>query len=205
MSDNSLIPMTDAQAEMVGQAIGGVREAGRYIADVLGDLPKDLVGMLLGDALKARRAERLARIWHKAQQKLEADGVTAPEPPSLKIALPILAAAADEGREELQEIWARLLAASMNPNKSLMVRLKFAEALRQLDPLDARLMMAIQQKGGAFDNTKRNEIVSEMRITQDEFFVSFSNLTASGFCADYNGITSGLTPLGREFLRSVVD
>ena len=38
-------------------------------------------------------------------------GATATEQPSISIALPLLIAAADESRDELQEIWARLLAA----------------------------------------------------------------------------------------------
>jgi hypothetical protein len=66
--------------------------------------------------------------------------ITDPEPPSLKLALPILAAAADESHEELQDLWARLLAAAMSPKKSKLIRLRFVEVLKKLDPPDALVL-----------------------------------------------------------------
>jgi hypothetical protein len=45
MGDNNLIPISDEQAKLV-------RAASEYLADILGDLPKDLLGLLVGDRVK---------------------------------------------------------------------------------------------------------------------------------------------------------
>jgi len=51
---------------------------------------------------------------HLARGRLEARGVGEPILPSLTVALPLFRGAADESREELQDLWARLLAAAMD-------------------------------------------------------------------------------------------
>ena len=51
MGENNLIPISDEQAKLV-------RAASEYLADILGDLPKDLLGLLVGDRVKAKRLER---------------------------------------------------------------------------------------------------------------------------------------------------
>jgi Abortive infection alpha len=38
-------------------------------------------------------------------------------------------------------LWARLLAAALNPDQSKQGRLGFTDALKQLDPLDARVLV----------------------------------------------------------------
>jgi hypothetical protein len=57
------------------------------------------------------------KIWNKAKTRLAEQGIEEPAPPNPNVALPILAAAADETNDELQDLWARLLAAAMNPNR----------------------------------------------------------------------------------------
>ena len=203
MSDGVLIPITDEQAKLGQEIVHAARDAGGYLAGVLGDLPKDLVSLLVGDRVKIWRAERLAKLWENAKKRLNDAGVVDPSPPNLKLALPILIAAADENREELQDLWARLLAATMDPNKSQQVRLEFAEALRKLDPLDAKVMAYLSQNGGSFQNTEKTKIAGSLGISLDEFLVSQRNLTNVGFVSDYNTTSAGLMPFGREFLRSV--
>ncbi len=44
-----------------------------------------------------------------------------------------------------------------------------------------------------------------LELSTDEAEVSFQNLNDVGFYRDYNGITAGLTPFGREFLRAISD
>ena len=73
----------------------------------------DLIGLLFGDQVKVKRAERLAVLWHRTHEPLRDRGID-PEPPSLKYAIPILEAAADEENDELQDLWSRLLAAAMD-------------------------------------------------------------------------------------------
>jgi hypothetical protein len=49
MSDDSLIPISDEQAKLGQDLVKAVRDASSYFTDILGDLPKDLIGLLVGD------------------------------------------------------------------------------------------------------------------------------------------------------------
>src|SRR5580704_12287112 len=101
MGDESLIPISDEQAKLGQELIKAARDGGGYFADILGDFPKDLFGLLVGDRVKAKRIERIEKLWRETRERLQDRGVADPEPPSLKYAIPILQAAADEENAEL--------------------------------------------------------------------------------------------------------
>jgi hypothetical protein len=62
MADASnLIPISDAQANTVTEALKTLQRIGGYLKQILGTVPEDLVGMLGGDWLRAKRAENIAR------------------------------------------------------------------------------------------------------------------------------------------------
>ena len=100
----------------------------------LGSVPEDLVGYLGGDWLRFRRAQNIAEMMERSKKKLDARGVTNEEPASLMIALPILRGAADESRETLQDLWAGLLAATIDPSRADGVRQGFAEVIAKMGP-----------------------------------------------------------------------
>ena len=102
MSD-SLIPISDEQAKAIQEALKTLRGFGGFLENTFGTVPQDLVGLLGGDWLKVRRAENLARILDKTKERLRARRVETSEAASLSITLPILIAAADESRDELQD------------------------------------------------------------------------------------------------------
>ena len=66
-----------------------------------------------------------------------------PQPVSPSLAVPLLQAAYDESRPELQELWASLIAAAMDPARSGRVRLSFIDTLKQFDPLDALVLRGV--------------------------------------------------------------
>lgn len=208
MCDNSIIPISDEQAKLGQEIVGAGRDLAGYLAEILGDLPKDLVGLIVGDKVKAKRFIQAEMLLNKTKNYLNEQNVIEPEPPSLNVALPILESAVNENREELQDLWARLLAASMNPNKSNLVRIRFIEALKKLDPLDARVMLCVQQNNASFKMPQGNimsvkhTIARELNLKSDEVEVSTDNLRLTGFIA--LTVTGGfeLTPFGREFLRT---
>jgi Abortive infection alpha len=115
--------------------------------------------------------------------------------------LSTLAAAAGETDEELGDLWARLLVASMNPDRSKRVRLRFVDALEQMDPLDAVLLKWINQNsGGRVDAAARVAAMKELNLTSDEVETSFTNFANVGFSEGEE-----LTPLGREFIGVVMN
>ncbi len=210
MSNNSIIPISDEQAKLGQEIVGAGRDLGSYLAKILGDLPQDLVGLIIGDKVKARRLVQAEKLWETAKHYLREQQVTEPEPPSLNVVIPILEAAVNENREELQDLWARLLAASMNPKKSNLVRLKFIEISKKFDPLDARVLdWMYSHEGGIFSNLPdkgMKQIQSDLTISEDEILVSLENLADLGLINDPRNTGSGaytLRPFGREFLRSV--
>jgi DNA-binding MarR family transcriptional regulator len=212
---DSLIPISDEQAKLGQELVGAGRDAGGWLADFLGELPRDLLGLLAGDKVKVRRAERLAKLWDEAKKRLADQGIGEPTPANPKLVLPILAAAADENNEELQDLWARLLAAAMNPDQSKQGRLRFTDALKKLDPLDARVLIWMHGHGDSTNMGKQNKMSEELGVSRDEVDVSVNNLVKANFAgpAGMNPFTGqsntsatliGLTPFGREFLRIVL-
>jgi abortive infection alpha-like protein len=211
MSDpGNLIPISDEQAKAIQQAIKALRGLGGFLEKTFGTVPQDVVGLLGGDWLKVRRAENIARIVQKAKERLEARHVETPEPASLSLALPLLVAAADESRDELQDLWARLLAAAADPARASRFRLAFIEAVKSMDPLDAGVLQASQaQHGGAMGDQVRNRLAEALHVSRDEVDISIFNLKKLGLVlpspafnpSPYDALA--ISPFGREFLRAV--
>jgi hypothetical protein len=138
MSD-SLIPISDEQAKLGQEALKALRGLGGFFEQALGSVPEDLIGYLGGDWLRVRRGENIARMLRQAKARLEATETTDIKPATLTVALPILQGAADEDRDELVDLWARLLANAMDPTLC-SVRARFIDAVKQMDPPDAVLL-----------------------------------------------------------------
>jgi Abortive infection alpha len=178
MGDDSLIPISDEQAKLGQELVKAVRDGSGYFTDILGDLPRDLVGLLIGDGVKAKRIERIAVLWQKTRERLRDRGISDdPEPPSLKYAIPILQAAADEENEELQDLWSRLLAAAMDPNRRDAMRQSFITTVKQMDPIDALVLKAVHVNGSqAWQANGRDVIASKLNCAREEVLVSFEHL-----------------------------
>lgn len=117
--------------------------------------------------------------------------------------LPILVAAADESRDELQDIWARLLAAAADPSRARAFRIAFIEAAKKLDPLDAAVLQATHAGGGGIQDQTRNSLAAQLHVSRDEVDVSIANLTKLELVMQVNTSFAGLSPFGREFVRTV--
>jgi hypothetical protein len=97
----------------------------------LGSSPEDLIGYFAGDRLRIRRAENIVRMMYQAKERLLERGVEQTKPATLSIALPLLEGAADEDREELVDLWARLLANAMDPRMD-SVQYEFIDAAKKM-------------------------------------------------------------------------
>jgi hypothetical protein len=203
MSDSGS-PVPTEQALKVLQGVGG------FLREMFGTVPEDLVGYFGGDWLKVRRAENAARLIEEARERLRARNQT-PEPPSMSIVMPLLIAAADEDRDELRDIWARLLAAAADPTRAKAFRLRFIETVKQMDPLDAAVLQGAQQLPdvGRLLGSDRNQLVQQLNATSDEIEVSVSNLIRLGLAHSLTVSPAGgdtvTSAFGREFLRAVSD
>jgi hypothetical protein len=206
---NPLIPITDEHAKAIQEALKAFQEAlktlqgsASFLREMFGTVPEDVVALLGGNWLKVRRAEQLVRMLDKAKERLRARRVEAPEPASLSIVLPIFVAAADESREELVDIWARLLAAAADPARAKSFRLAFIETVKKMDPLDAAVLQTVQADAAGFiTGETRNRVAAQLNASRDEVDVSIDNLQTLRLISP----NSNVSPFGREFLRTVSD
>lgn len=198
MSD-SLIPISDEQAKLGQEALKTLQGLAGFLKETFGTLPQDVVGMLGGDYLKVKRAENLYRMFQKAKKRLEDNHVREPDA-SPSLALPIMLAAADESRDELQEIWAALLAAAADPARNKAFRLKFIDIAKKLDPIDITVLQVMADMGNVLNPVVRG-LLLERGLNNDEIQISVNNLIDLGLLG--NPSTAMVYPLGKEFLRAV--
>jgi hypothetical protein len=137
------------------------------------------------------------------QERLKKRGIK-PEQISLSRALPILIAAADESIDELQELWARLLAAAADPARAKFFRLQFIQVVKQMDPLDAAVLQAVREKGGGVSGQIQEAIAALLKVRREEVSVSLDNLTRLNLM-DHPHIQYHISALGREFLLAISD
>ncbi len=177
---------------------------------MLGTVPKDAVGLVIGDPLRAARTiiagklDDLVDQIHKRRNVRERLAVS----PSLGI--PLLQAAYDEARPELQELWAELIASAEDPHRTHLVRKSFIDKLKQFDPYDALVLRA---RHGLPENFAANvsvyNVISErLEISQDDVFLSVDHLVQLG-CAEISPINPTLSFLlsryGKALMRACSD
>jgi hypothetical protein len=209
---DELIPISDEQANAIQEAaklgvegIQALRELGGFLKEVFGGVPKNLIGLLGGDYIEYRRLLNLSALRAKLQDELGRLGVRELMPPRLTLSLPILTAAADESDSELQALWARLLAAAMDPNRSTQVRQLFIDIVKKMDPMDARALSKLTESL-QLSPSHRDFLANSFRVSADEIEVSFIHLAELGCVEDLpSGMPRwrnvGLTAVGRELGR----
>ena len=202
--DDSLVPISDEQAKLGQEALKVLAGFGGYLREILGTVPEDLVGLCGGDWLKVRRAENLAATLRKSKERLKARGVTHTEPANLKIALPLFEAAANEGSEQLQDMWARLLASAVDPKRAAQVRLEFIDAVKLMEPLDAGVIEKLGQHAN-YSPSARDAMMTAFKATSDEVEVAFENLHKLELLSEPMASVTNVrvTPKGRMLLRAV--
>jgi hypothetical protein len=206
MSDpGSLIPINDEQAKAIQEALKILQGMGSFLKDTVGTIPEDLVGILLGDWLRVRRAENLERMFRKAQERLNERKIKT-APPSISLARPLMIAAADEDRDELQDLWARLLAAAADPARAKSFRLRFITVAKEMDPLDAAVLQQVStHHDGRVTGAIRNQIADALGRKRDEVDVSIDNLSDLRLLGIPYPPDGTITHFGREFLRAISD
>jgi len=130
-------------AKASSNAIDAAREAAQFFNRVLGNPIADAVGMTVGDPLRFVRILSIDWYSRKVEEILKTRGSKklAGAPP--RLAIEILDAAQDETRDELRELWARLIANAMDETTCKTVRIEFVSILKQLNPLDALVLQKL--------------------------------------------------------------
>jgi len=136
------------EASKAGKAmVDATSNVGTWIANILGTAPADLVGLMFGDYLRELRIRNMDRIRRRTEEILDARGVEKPKQIGPKLALPAFEAASEETDEVLQDLWARLLANAMDPNRDIHLQRILVDTLKQFEPIDALVFESVSSLG----------------------------------------------------------
>jgi hypothetical protein len=152
-------------AKATSKAIDAAVKAGGYGGAVLGELPHDLLG-IMGDWVKHVRARRWADLQSETDRILGNRGVENRERVSPSVAIPLIAGAINEDREVLKQMWAKLLAAAMDPARANRVRASIIETLKKMDNVDALVLSSILPLMSA--PNWRDALKTRLKISGDE-------------------------------------
>jgi hypothetical protein len=196
-------------AKATGKALDIVHDTGGYLAKVVSNVPGDLVGVLGGAWLHEVHIRLRDRLRRRTEQILRDRDVQEFIELSPNLAEALIAGAQEEGREELAELWARLLANAVDP-KLNSVRQSFIDAVKTMDPPDALVLLYLYEndivstqvgQGSADNKTIFTENLGrELGVTGDFVIVSLENLNSLGF---FTGTRPYYTsPKLREFMKA---
>ena len=179
----------------------------RYVGRILGTVPENAVGLVIGDPLQFVRTA-IAAQYDALLVRILRDRNVTPQPVSPSLAIPLIRAAYDESRPELQELWAQLIAAAMDPARSSRVRRSFIDTIQRLDPLDA---LMLRELCDAFPSNPtpnvRDFLSARLNISRNEAEVSFLNLEMlrCGYRTGAGSPNWTITPYGKELFRACSD
>ena len=129
-------------ARLGTEATKAGREAGAFLARIFG-APLEQASGWLEDRLLFNRAMQRMDLMDRFEKQRAKLGISGPlEPVPLKFGFPLLEAAALEEDPDLRDMMATLLANATNLARSEEPRAAFAYILGQMEPLDAKVLLA---------------------------------------------------------------
>lgn len=136
-------------AKTTGKVVDVMHDAGGFLAPHVDGILAQVVGMFT-DHLKYVRRVRLVRLGQRFQEELLAHGgVEAVRKLPLSFAIDALEQGAMEQDDDLQDIWARLLANAVDAASEVQPRRAYISIIKDLSPLDALILeqiYAVDQK-----------------------------------------------------------
>ena len=125
-------------ARTTEKALELAKKAGPFLQCTFGPLLENAVGVVT-DRLKFYRLTQFYELKDKTEKRLAELGVNNPRLVPPRLGLPLLEAATLEDREELHDLWARLLATAMDPTVPQIKR-SFVGIVEELEPNDVKTL-----------------------------------------------------------------
>jgi hypothetical protein len=130
-------------AKAAEKVVDVVHDTGEFLAPHVDGVLTQVVGMFT-DHLKYVRGVRLVRLGQRFQQELLAHGgQAAVRKLPLNFAIDALEQGAMEQDDDLQDIWARLLANAVDATNEVQPRRAYISIIKDLSPLDALILEKI--------------------------------------------------------------
>lgn len=194
-------------AKATRQAMSVVEGVGHYAAEVFGQIPHDIAGLVIGDWLRHKRLRNAKRLQVRTECILASISVERLESPSPSVFIPLLETSVDEERPVLSELWAKLLA-NATIDGGNRVRTAFFETLRQMEPSDVAFLEAFDDARKSTTNSVNRFSISALVIKKigrdfdsSEFDVCYAALIKHGLLSP-SGDGMFVTAYGELFLRA---
>ena len=167
---------------------------------------EDSIG-IVADRIKFYRIRNFAVLYENTVRILRNKGYTEDTITRVvlpKVGVPLIESATLEEDSELQALWAQMLANAMDPNFDLDVKLRHVSLLREMEPLDVRILNAChQEKTANHDKIPLDKVLFERKLlarnlgmAEDVIEVSLLNLIRLS-CIDPGFVpTSAATNVG---------
>lgn len=173
-------------AKAVGKLIDGIDKFGRFVERIGGGGLVEL-GQTFHDWTRAFRYETGLKLQDKVEAihaKRRLEGKVIPIPP--RYLIPLLRNATEDDNEDVQYMWAGLIANATDPSRHVDMNKLYISVLSDLDPLDVKIIKFLATRNwllvpevpdGGY-NTKR--IAAETGVDEIAVRISTSNLYRLG-------------------------
>jgi hypothetical protein len=161
------------------------KNVANLLCQLLGNVATDstkVIGQIISDQFKAFRVLNL----HWWNEKIKKRGIQVGALPP-EFAIPMIESVADVSDETLQDMWASLLESAVEADVS--PRVSFITLLKQLDPMDAKLLHRLALKPLLFvdEGTAAVQIENEtdgvgFKISNEDLLLSIVRLERIGLC-----------------------
>jgi len=135
------------------------------------EIAENALGLLGGDWLSEKRTRNRAKLKSKTDEILERRGAKLDTDPSPSVVIPLLMSAQDEGRDELLDLWAALLAAASDPARRKAYRREFVAIAKELEPVDIIVLMEIGREAGRIKDGERSQFTHDHGLNNDQLQV----------------------------------
>ena len=164
----------------LGQAVGDLLV--KYFGPIA-----EAKGQNWASQYRAKQKANLEAILPKAAQKAEAAGAERVRPP-MSVAILMIEKASLEDDAFMQEKWASLLAASVNPALAGKVRKGFSQIVSELEPLDVKVLDLLYddrirspRKLEEIDNIQ-TRLAEHLKAEKHDIMLALDNLLRTGLC-----------------------
>lgn len=132
---------TDKALDVAGKVVDFASDFGKFLDKVFGPMATEAGGML-GQQVRFWREMQLLKLNAKFDAELKRRGLSYADltPLPLGQSVPLIEAASMEESDEVQEMWAGLLASSMDPTSDASFKKVFVALLKEIGPAEAALL-----------------------------------------------------------------